>query len=158
MKRRTYIGSLGASLAQVSWWPFSSSEDDPTESIEHYPLEHGTDVDAPGGAHHVRPAAGAFLSEVSGAFDIQVYKEEDSWTLAAASSGTHTYSMGHNYDIAIPETFLPVAGSVLSDLRAVPRTWGTDADGNLTQIKIAWKNGTTGDETGRVEVLGFVKE
>ena len=127
MKRRPFlIGTLTAAVSAPDWLPFVDSDtDEPianeaASNIQQYPLQHGEDVDAPADAHHQRPTAGAFLAEAAEQWDVQVQKETASWTMPAADSGTYTYNTGTNYDLAHVETFLPVAGSVLSDVRAVP--------------------------------------
>lgn len=167
MKRRTFLGGLSASLVP-DWLSLGGDETDETAfdagdwrdqaaaEIDNYPLEHGTDVDAPDAAHHSRPYPGPFLSESADGFGVEVYKETDAWEMAAASSGTHTFSMGREYSLAFAETWLPVSGSVLNDLRAVPRAWNKQ-DGVVQSVEVAWTNGSTSTETARVEVLGFVK-
>lgn len=174
MQRRTYVGSVVAAAVSLGdWIPGLGSDDEqttdaitqesdpvfadsPASQIQSHPLQHGTDVDTATAAHHPRPSAGAYLAEASDAFDVQVTKETDTWAMPAASDGTHTFSTANNYDLAHVETFLPVSGSLLNDLRAVPRTWRTQ-DGLVTGVEVAWTNGSTSEESARVEVLGFKK-
>jgi len=58
-----------------------------------YPLVHGTDVDAPGDAHHARPIPGEGITEnADGSWDVSGGAElhTDSATYYANDSGTHT--------------------------------------------------------------------
>lgn len=158
MERRTYLGTVVTGLVSLGdWIPGFNTEDEPAEQIQEYPLEHGSDVDTPTAAHHTPPSAGAFLAEVDDAFDVHVQQESDSWTLAAASNGTHTFSMATDYDLAFSNTFLDVTGGVLSEVSARTSGWVTKDDGTISGVEVVWTNSSTSDQPAIIEVLGFQK-
>lgn len=169
IERRGFLGGIAASVlgdffssfvddGSETDEEFSAADwrDQPASSINNYPLQHGEEVDADSNAHHTRPSAGAFLSEDAAGFGVDVRKESDTWTMGSTSNGTHTYSLGRDYSIALAQPVLPVSGSILNDLRVVTKGWQM-TDGLVTGVKVAWTNGTTSDHDARIEVLGFVE-
>lgn len=122
----------------------------PAASIEQYPLTPGSDVEI----HHSRPEAGAFLSEVSGAFQLDMVEETHPVEVPAASSGTQEVPFNNSYELAIPVLF-PPGGSVLSDVTVEKAGWIKDNTGAITGFQVNYNNSSTQTVEGKLEVYGF---
>lgn len=172
--------ATAGAVLQSGWWPFGDDDSDggdggflspdasaadvealrervtALEDTVDGNLEHGEHVDTPAGVHHTRPAVGSFLVENAGAFDVDLTIEEGySTTMPAADSGTWSISLSGAYDYALPVIRLPIAGSVLSDVRAVPRSPVTTQENPVKGWDVAWTNGDTSEQTAEADIIGF---
>ena len=126
---------------------FSNS---PAAAIQEHPLSPGTDVRI----HHTRPEAGAYLSEASGAFNLDLAQEKHTKTVPAADSGTLSVSFSGAYQVAFPILWKPGDG-VLSDVTVEKSDWITDGSGDIAGLQVDYNNSSTSDVQTTVEVIGF---
>jgi len=178
MRRRSIIAGLAGSLlarSSIFEWLFGDEDEDeddetttessdtaptdfsqsPASDIENYPLEHGTDVDAPADGHHARPDPGRFLTESESGFELRIIEEIHSFTLSAGSSGTYSLSFEGAYAHAIVSLYLPGDGD-LSNVEVVKRQLVNDSNDQVAAVELDWANDDlTNDYEARIRVLGF---